>query len=106
MGELEDKLNQILSDPAELERLGRLASQLFGTPEPEQPPQGAADGAGAALRAMLNGGGVGDKARLVGALSPWLRPDRQRRLRRALQTAQAARIALRGMEALGGDGDV
>ena len=30
MSEFEDKLHAILSDPAELERIGRMASELMG----------------------------------------------------------------------------
>ena len=106
MGELEDKLNQLLSDPAELEKLSRLAGELFGAPE-SPPAQEEANSAPGMLRALLGGASEGgDKAQLIRALSPFLRPERQRRLRRALRMAQAARVALLGMEKLGGGGDV
>ena len=92
MSEFEDKLHAILSDPAEMERISRLASELMG---------GGTDGPAAAdesgdgtllhrLGALLGGAGGGDKEALVRALAPYLRPRggwsgwrmRERRTRR------------------------
>jgi len=100
MDELEEKLNQLLSDPAELARLSRLASELFGAPEP------AAEAKPEPSPGALPGGGKSDISRLIRALSPFLRPERLGRLQRAQRLAGAARLALLGMETLGGTGDV
>jgi len=105
MDELEQKLHQILSDPQELERIGRLAAGLFGAQSEDTPPS-ATDAAPEALRALLSGGGESDKAGLVRALSPYLRPERQRRLQRALRLAHGLRAALSLMETMGGVQDV
>ena len=108
MSEFEDKLNHILSDPQEMEKISRLAAQLMG---------GSADGQGDAppppggglpdLKGMLGGlGQRSDKSALLSALSPYLSPDRRQKLQKALRLAQAARIAGVALEAYGGDGSV
>ena len=92
MNELEEKLNSVLNDPAELERITRLAAELMGggeAPEAEKQEDG---GLAARLKSMLGGGGS-DKTELLHALSPYLRPERQARLRRALHLAKMARLA-------------
>ena len=95
MSEFEEKLHAILSDPAEMERIGRLASELMGG-EPAA-AQGADAGEDNALLRRLAGlaGGAGNdgKAALLGALSPYLHPERQARLRRALRLAGMLRLA-------------
>ena len=70
MSDFEDKLHAILSDPEELERIGRLASALMG-----------------------GGAGRSELGALADALSPWLRPERLSRLRRALRLAGMLRVA-------------
>ena len=97
MSELEDKLNAILNDPSEMERITRLASELMGggTPEgasvPEAPaPDGELLGR---ITRLLGSTGSGDKTALLRALSPYLRPERQARLQKALRLAHMARLA-------------
>lgn len=102
MDELEDMLNRVLSDPAEMERLSRLAASLFGgetagEPASAQPPAGA-------LRRLMGGGG--DKAALVKALSPYLKPARREKLKKALALARAASVARLAMDQFGGGEDV
>ena len=102
MNEFEQKLNSILSDPAEMEKISRLAAQIMG-------------GSGDAGAESPSGGGVpdltgllgslgqgGDKAALVRALCPFLHPERQAKLQKALRLAEAARIAGVALEAYGG----
>ena len=67
MSELEEKLNTVLNDPAELERISRLAAELMG-----------------------DGGG---KAALVAALAPYLHDGRREKLAKAARLAQAAHLA-------------
>ena len=106
MSEFEDNLRAILSDPAELERIGRLASELMGgAPAAEAPPSDA--GSGELLRrlgSMLGGTANGDKAALAAALTPYLRPERAARLGRALRLAGMLRIAAAAMGEEGGLG--
>ena len=95
MSEFDDKLRAILSDPAEMERISRLASELMGGGAGEGPSAPAA-GEGDLLRrisSLLGGAGEGGKAGLLEALSPYLRPERQTRLRRALRIAGMLRVA-------------
>ena len=109
MSEFEDKLNHILSDPQEMEKISRLAAQLMGGgadeghgDAPSSPGGGFPD-----LKGMLGSlGQRSDKTALLSALSPYLRPDRRKKLQKALRLAQAARIAGVALEAYGGDGSV
>ena len=106
MNEFEEKLNAVLNDPAELERIARLASELMGgTPEgepprtePGAPPFPDGELLGKLTKRLGSGGWGGDKTALVQALSPYLKPDRQARLQRALHMAKVARLARAAME--------
>ena len=96
MSEFEDKLHAILSDPAEMERISRLASELMGgTPDAAQPAAEEAPESALLRRlsGLLGGAGGGDKAALLNALSPYLRPERMARLQRALRLAGMLRLA-------------
>ena len=111
MSEFEDKLNHILSDPQEMEKISRLAAQLMGGSAdgqgdtPPSPGGGLPDLSGI-LGKLGSTGGKSDKAALLSALSPYLSPDRRQKLQKALRLAQAARIAGVALEAYGGDGSV
>ncbi len=97
MSELEEKLNAVLNDPAELERVSRLAAELMGSGgEPES--EGAGGGLGEKLGGLLGslGGGKsggGGKAALVAALAPYLHDGRREKLAKAARLAQAAHLA-------------
>ena len=110
MNEFEEKLNAILSDPGEMEKIGRLAAQLMGgePSEGETAPRDSADD-GALLRrltGLMQGAGAGDKTALLRALSPYLRPERQTKLQKALNIARMARLARLTLEEYGGGSDV
>ena len=105
MSEFEDKLHAILSDPAEMERIGRLASELMGGAAPPTDEGDGAGGDGALLRrlgAMLGGAERSEKAALLHALEPYLRPERHARLQRALRLAGMLRIAAAALREEGG----
>ena len=107
MSEFEDKLHAILSDPAEMERIGRLASELMSGGAGSAPADDGGDGTLLRrLGGLLGGAGLGDKAELVNALSPYLRPDRRERLRRALRLAGVLRLAGTALREEGGAGGV
>lgn len=104
MGELEDKLNAVLSDPDAMAEVTRLAQQLMGEGETSAPPppapgdalSGALSGALPGLLRQVDGKGHP----LAKAMAPYLGEERRRRLERALGIASAARMAesvLRGM---------
>ena len=95
MSEFEDKLHAILSDPAEMERISRLASELMGGGGEAAPAEGS-DPDSPLLRrlgGLLGGAGSGDKTALLKALSPYLRPERRARLEKALRLAGLLRVA-------------
>ena len=95
MSEFEDKLHAILSDPAEMERISRLASELMGGGETDAPPETDAPDGGLLRRlsSLLGGAGGGEKTALVNALSPYLHPERRARLQKALRLAGVLRLA-------------
>ena len=98
MGELEDRLEAVLNDPRQMERIARMASTLMG---------GMGMGAGKGDGPGTGGGGEGgrgneNKRRLLSALSPFLSAGRQQRLERALRVAAAARLARAAMSEWGG----
>ena len=110
MDELEKTLDRVLSDPAEMEKLSRLAGQLFGG-EPSGTPAkqesgGAPELSGLAktLGGLMGGGGKSDKAALLNALSPYLRSDRRDKLQKAMRLARAARVAGAALHEFGGEG--
>ncbi len=99
MSELEEKLNAVLNDPAELERVSRLAAELMGSggaPEAEA-ADGGLSGLGEKLGGLLGSlggkGGGGGKAALVAALAPYLHDGRREKLAKAARLAQAAHLA-------------
>ena len=98
MGELEDRLEAVLNDPRQMERIARMASSRMG---------GMGMGAGKGEGPGTGGGGEGgreneNKRRLLSALSPFLSAGRQQRLERALRVAAAARLARAAMSEWGG----
>ena len=95
MSEFEDKLHAILSDPAEMERISRLASELMGGGTPAPPPGNAYPDGKLLQRlgALLGGAGASDKTALLNALSPYLKPERRARLQKALRLAGVLRLA-------------
>ena len=97
MGELEDRLNSIFSDPEQMRRISSLAQTLMGGGEPSaaaenaSKPEGDLPGSLGSLPAPPRSGG--DKAALLEALKPWLSEKRQRKLAKAMRLAQMARLA-------------
>ncbi len=132
MSELEDKLNKILSSPAEMEKIMNIARSLSGSADSQSAPTDAAAGAaddGAAADASSLGSALGsidpktlnligrlageytsgknDKAVLLNAIKPYLKEDRRAKIDRAAEIAKLARLAkLAFKEFTGGDTDV
>ncbi len=101
MGEIEDMIGKILSDPGEMEKIGRMASELFGGGEDQSSPQTGAD-MGKLLSGLMKGSsGDSDKAALVAALGPYLKPERRQKLERALRISRLASLASLAMNELG-----
>ena len=115
MSELEDKLNKILSSPAEMEKIMGLARSLSGSLGGSAPGEGAE--AAAVPAPDLSGiasslkdidprifrlatrlvteytSGNNDKAVLLNAIKPYLKEDRREKIDRAAEIAKLARLA-------------
>ena len=92
MSEIEDRLNAVLNDPAELERIANITRSIMGNIAPEESAAPAGDmmNVAAKLAGMLNGG---DRDGLIKGLSPYLSEKRRRKLSKALRLASAASVA-------------
>ena len=102
MSEFDDKLNSILSNPDAMAQIMQLA-QSFSDPTPPPPPRETPERpASSPLGGMdmgmimkllplvqeLGGGQDSNAKRLLHALSPYLRPERQAKIDRALQLSR------------------
>lgn len=105
MNELEDMLGKILSSPDEMEKISKMASELFGGGGTESPGDSGMPDISKMLGSFIGGGGGGDKAALVAALGPYLKPERRRKLEKALKISRLAGIAEIAMKGMG-DGNV
>ena len=99
MDALESKLNSILSDPGQMEKLAGLARSLMGGGEAAAPSAEAETVPGldpALLRriglAMRGDGDDGRERALLLAMRPYLSEKRRGKMDRALQLARLARI--------------
>ena len=102
MDELQESLSRLLEDPEELKRMTDMASQLLGGGEEPEPPK-LPDLS--ALMGKLRGGNS-DTQKLLQAMKPFLAPERQARLSRAMRAAKLASMASAAFTQLGGeDGD-
>jgi len=113
VGDLEEQLNSILSDPKQMEQIAGLARTLMGGGAQEQPQASAPDIAELGLdpallqrlmRAMQSGGDGREQA-LLKAMRPYLSEKRRGKMDRALQLARLARIARLAMGETGGGHD-
>lgn len=116
-GDLGSALNAILSDPAQMEKLSAVAKDLFGQGGEALPAEGisnAADVAGvpavdtrfmSALGKAFAGGSGGERSRstaLLVAMRPYMKPEKQEKLDRAMQIARMVNIAGAVMREYGG----
>lgn len=119
MGELEDKINAVLSDPQQMAEISRLAQSLMGSGQTAAQPEAAehAETPGAApawpdlgsllggLGGMSGGGGTAsgaDNGALLEAMLPYLAPHRQEKLRAAMRLGKTAKLALFAFKSHGG----
>lgn len=113
MGEFEDRVNSILNDPTQMEKITNLAKSLMGGDGgPAEKPPADADGLDVAalgrISRLLSAGSAGDdnQRALLEAMKPYLSPKRREKMDRALRLAKVAKIARLAMGEMGGDGDV
>lgn len=106
MSEFEDMLGKILGDPGEMEKIANLASELLGNGNGgEEKSQDGPDISKMIGKLMGGQSAGGDKAALVAALGPYLKPERRRKLEKALKISRLAGIAEIAMSGMG-EGDV
>lgn len=104
-GDLGAMLSSVLSDPEQMAKLGRAAQSLMSAgsgvetpPAAARPPAEAAEaGDGGVLSALgrmfAPGAGTNRSTALLVAMRPYMRPEKQEKLDRAMKIAQMARIA-------------
>ena len=114
MNDWEEKINALLSDPAQMESISRLAGQLMGGGDSETAAEPAAPGVPALDSAMFSrlgqllsaGGGDSDKTALLKAMSAYVSPARREKMEKAIQFARMAKIAGAALKEYGGGGGV
>lgn len=115
MSEFEDRLNSLLSDPDQMEKITAMAKSLMGSsaqPKEELPmtphkPAGLFEGIDPAmlsgLTKALGSGGVSDEKRaLLQAMQPYLSPKRREKLQRAMELARMISMAEIAFGVMGG----
>ena len=125
MSELDEKLNALLSDPGKMAQVMQLAQHLSGnlgggtantapppSAPPPQPTQSSSDGIdmAAILRYLpliqeLNHPNQ-QSAQLLNALRPFLKPEKQDKIPRAIQLARLIHIGKKLLTEMGGLGNV
>lgn len=114
-GDIGQMLQSVLSDPAQMEKLTAVAQSLMGgtakqedepPPEPaapSQPPHPEARLLTAIAKLTGQKAEPSRSAALLSAMRPYMRPEKQEKLDRAMQIARMVRIAGTVMREWGGD---
>ena len=112
MDELEEKLNAVLNNPSELEKISKIASAIMGGSgdKPEEPPQEPDIDMGM-LKQMLsglrgNGGKKSESRDLLEAMKPFLADKRRRKIDKAMKLARLASLAEIAVGGFGGEDHV
>ena len=112
MDELEEKLNAVLKNPSELEKISKIASAIMGGSgdKPEEPPQEPDIDMGM-LKQMLsglrgNGGKKSESRDLLEAMKPFLAEKRRRKIDKAMKLARLASLAEIAVGGFGGEDHV
>ena len=112
MDELEEKLNAVLNNPSELEKISKIASAIMGgsCDKPEPPPQEPDIDMGM-LKQMLsglrgNGGKKSESRDLLEAMKPFLAEKRRRKIDKAMKLARLASLAEIAVGGFGGEDHV
>ena len=113
--DLAARLEAVLSDPGQMEKIGQMAKGQMAPPDQESgkktPERTAPDlDAGpdgrflAGLGKAFTGGGRSRSAELLMAMKPYMRPEKQEKLDRAVRIARMVHIAGAVVRQYGGDG--
>ncbi|MCD7844653.1 MAG: hypothetical protein LUG57_02125 [Oscillospiraceae bacterium] len=118
--ELSDKITAVLSDPEQMGKIAQMAKSLMGGGEPSADDESASQaketelsplGGDARLLSTLGRVFSGGKEKnskssaLLMAMRPYMRPEKQEKLDRAMKIAQMVHIAGAVMQEYGGGGD-
>ena len=134
MSEFEDRINSILGNPEEMEKIMNLASQFMGGSDKKEESaaerseggvqsqsRGAVPGGLDALgslggfdmemfskmgRLMSQVKGGSEKTELLRAMGPYLKQERREKLEKAVRFARIAKVAGAALREYGGGGDV
>lgn len=117
-GDLGSFMQSVLSDPEQLAKITQVAQGLIGQseaasaappPEPAKPAAPPRAGGEDRILSMLSrflasgtGGGKNRSAALLGAMRPYMRPEKQEKLDRAMKLAQMVHVIGAVMGELGG----
>lgn len=112
MDELEEKINAVLNNPSEMEKISKIASAIMGgggDAPPEPPPESDVDVG--MLKKMLGslrgeGGRQSESRDLLEAMKPFLAEKRRRKIDKAMKLARLASIAEIAVGGIGGDDHV
>lgn len=95
MEDLEDRIREVLGDPAQMEQVFSIARSLGIAPPsdaPQSAPEAADPGRLAELVRQVSSVDQRESA-LLNALKPYCSADRQRRIERALRIAHLSKLA-------------
>ncbi len=117
MSELEDMINSVLSDPAQMEMISGLAKSLMGSGQSEhkadsmstpEPDLGFDPSVLSRIGSLMSTGQQpsNDKKALLEAMKPYLSEKRRQKMDKALRIARLAKIAGIAMGEMGEKGDV
>ena len=118
MGEFEDRINSVLSDPGQMEKIAKLAKSFMAGGGEKQAESTAADTSagifdampdpkllGRISRLIQNGGGEKKQERaLLEAMLPYMSEKRRSKMTTAIKIARIAGIARAAMGEMGDEG--
>lgn len=106
MNGLEEQINRVLNDPAQLEQITRLARSFMGTETAPSPPSPTLPDAEtlSRLRSLMSDPGGQERA-LIEAMKPYLSEKRRRKLDKAMRIAHIAGLAGRALGEGSGEND-
>ena len=100
MEEWEDRINQVLNDPEQMEKISHLAQSLMGGGDGETPSASPLEGLGLDVGMLGRVGqllsqetGQSRQQGLLSAMKPYLSPKRQEKLDRAMKLARLSHLA-------------
>ena len=116
MSEFEDKINSLLNDPEQMDKIAALAKSLMGGEEQSSADKSAKsndmDGFDPAMLGKIagllknSGARESEQTALLNAMKPYLSEKRREKMDKAMKLAKFAEIAELAADEFGGDDDV